>query len=324
MKVWKTEKIVYFNPKIPKKIDNKSKSNSNKNIKNPEQNLTSKFLLNKKTNLFKVETFEEYFSNESKAPNSGRWTLKEHILFLQALEKFGVNWKRIGKVIQTRTANQIRSHCQKFVIKLKNCKDEELGIDFTLDNIHNMDDIINHIRSVNKNFDVVNILLYMSGKYLSNINSRNLNKIKKIVDVNNIFEQDIKNNINDEINFNEILGLNQGNRLIEEKRYNPQLINYKLDNNNNNINNSFKQNMNFFNNNMYNLNHNYINNPIIMNLVYNINNNINLCGNIQNLNNFNIYNGNQDNSLNNKISEKNCIIKNNNDKYGLNINNINN
>ena len=60
----KAEKIVYFNPKIQKQIDDKSITNlnniSNNNIKTPVQNLTNKFLLNKKTNLFKVETFEEY------------------------------------------------------------------------------------------------------------------------------------------------------------------------------------------------------------------------------------------------------------------------
>ena len=151
MKVWKTEKIIYFNPKISKTIDNKSISNSNNNpnnnIKNPKLNLTSKSLSNKKIKLFKVETFEDYYSNEDQTPNSGRWTLKEHILFLQSLDKYGVKWKKFQKMIKARTANQIRSHCQKFIKKLKNCKDEELGIYFTLDNINNMNDVINHIKS---------------------------------------------------------------------------------------------------------------------------------------------------------------------------------
>ena len=161
MKVWKTERIVYFKPNIPKKNEDKSKSNF---IKEPKHNLHPKSLLNKKFFLFKVEKFEDYYICDDKDANVGRWTLKEHIQFLQALEKYGVNWKIIRKIIRTRTATQIRSHCQKFFIKLKNCKDEELGIDFTLDHIRSMKDILDHIKSVNKNFDVVNVLLYISGK----------------------------------------------------------------------------------------------------------------------------------------------------------------
>ena len=221
------EKIIYFHPKLPKKIDNKSipdfNNNSNNNINNIEHNLTSKFLLKNKINLFKVEKFEEDEPNEDKTPKKGRWTLKEHIQFLQALDKFGMKWKKVKKIIKTRTTNQIISHCQKFFIRLKNCKDGELGIDFTLDNIRNMNDIINHIKSVNKNFDVVNVLLYMSGKYSSNIhyNTRKLKIIEKALDVNNIFKEDIKSITNNEINFKDVLDINQVSkgRAINEVLY---------------------------------------------------------------------------------------------------------
>jgi SHAQKYF class myb-like DNA-binding protein len=327
MKVWKTEKVVYFKPKIQKKTDIKSISNSNinsnnnpnNNIKIHEQNLDKNFLLKKRIFPFKVEKYEENLSDENENNNSGRWTLNEHILFLQALDKFGMKWKKFKKMIKTRTGNQIRSHCQKFFTKLKNCKDEELGIDFTLNNIHNMDDIIKHIKSVNKNYDVVNVLLYISGKYSSNSDTRKSNKISKALDVNNIFEQDIKSNTNNEINFNEILGLNEVNKLIEETRNKQQLINNNLGNSNN----SFRQNWNFCNNSIYNLIHNYIKNSMIMNFVNNINN-IKLVNNIQNLNNIYVYNDNQKNSLNEKISEKNSTIKNNNDNDCHYINNIKN
>ena len=320
----KAEKIVYFNPKIQKKIDDKSITNlnniSNNNIKTPVQNLTPKFLLNKKTNLFKVETFEEYYPNEDKSPKSGRWTLKEHIIFLQALEKFGTNWKKFKKMIKTRTANQIRSHCQKFLILLKKCKDDELGIDFTSDYIQNMNDVINHIKTVNKNFDVVNILLYISGKYFSNSDTKKSNIIKKAFDVNNIFDNEIKSNNNDEINnFNEAQDINEVNKLNEEVGNEKELINDNLYNIN-----SFQQNMNFFNSNYNNIINNYINNVMIMNFVDNINNNISLANHFQNLNNLNIYNFNQNNSINNKNSEINPQIKNNNDIDCINIHNTEN
>ena len=83
MKLWKIEKVVYFNTKIIKKSNQKSTSysinNPSNNIKNPKHNLTPKFSLNKKIKLFKVETIEEDDTNEDKTPNSGEWTLKEQI-----------------------------------------------------------------------------------------------------------------------------------------------------------------------------------------------------------------------------------------------------
>ena len=308
MKVWKTEKIIQFHPKlakIAKNIDNNiSISNSNKNstnkINNPKQKLSPKLSTTKKTKLFKVETFEEYYSSENQTPNSGRWTLKEHILFLQALDKYGVKWKKFQKMIKTRTANQIRSHCQKFFKRLKHCKDAELGIDFTSDNINNMNDVINHIKSVNKNKDVVNVLLYISGKYPSNFFSRRSTIIEKAVNVNNLFEDDIKSNTDNEINSNKFLQINQANKLFEETKKQRQLINNILDNNN-----PFKQNTNFFNYNIYNSINNFRNNSIIMNFVNNINNsNILLSSNNQNLNK-----DNPKKELNNKIPEKNVVIE---------------
>ena len=323
MKVWKTEKIIQFHPKlakIAKNIDNNiSISNSNKNstnkINNPKQKLSPKLSTTKKTKLFKVETFEEYYSSENQTPNSGRWTLKEHILFLQALDKYGVKWKKFQKMIKTRTANQIRSHCQKFFKRLKHCKDAELGIDFTSDNINNMNDVINHIKSVNKNKDVVNVLLYISGKYPSNFFSRRSTIIEKAVNVNNLFEDDIKSNTDNEINSNKFLQINQANKLFEETKKQRQLINNILDNNN-----PFKQNTNFFNYNIYNSINNFRNNSIIMNFVNNINNsNILLSSNNQNLNK-----DNPKRELNNKIPEKNGVIEINDIDDCLDNNNIKN
>ena len=83
------------------------------------------------------------------------------------------------KRTNSRTKNQIRYHNQKLFKRLKNCKDEELGIDFTSDNIKNMNDIIHHIKSVNKNYDIVNVLLYISGKPPSNINKKKIEYNRK-------------------------------------------------------------------------------------------------------------------------------------------------
>ncbi|KRX03542.1 Homeodomain protein [Pseudocohnilembus persalinus] len=49
---------------------------------------------------------------------NGRWTDEEHSLFLKGLQMHGKNWKLIEKMIQTRTGSQIRSHAQKYYLKL--------------------------------------------------------------------------------------------------------------------------------------------------------------------------------------------------------------
>ena len=33
----------------------------------------------------------------------GRWTKEEHILFIEALNKYGKNWKKAEEYIKTRT-----------------------------------------------------------------------------------------------------------------------------------------------------------------------------------------------------------------------------
>ena len=284
MKVFKTERIIYFNAKyMIKTRNNKEKTNTNNSyyfqtIQEKKEIKTSESLKPKKYNLFKVENYDDYFENEFKCSKIGRWTLKEHIRYLQAIDRYGLNWKKIKKVIKTRTSNQIRSHNQKFLKKIKQCKDEDLGIDFTLDSIHNMKDVIKHIRSVNNEFDVVNVLLYMSEKcYTKNKPSNKLVEIEKELNINNLFNDDInaenvniKNNMNDDEK-------EKNNRINEEMIVKGLTPNNPL----------LMSNMNFINNYLEILMFNYLNNEIITNIISNINNNTFLCNNLQNLNNNN-------------------------------------
>lgn len=50
--------------------------------------------------------------------NSGRWDHSEHKYFLELLEAHGKDWKKISSLIPTRTEQQVRSHAQKFYLKL--------------------------------------------------------------------------------------------------------------------------------------------------------------------------------------------------------------
>ena len=51
--------------------------------------------------------------------SSGRWNLDEHKKFIEAIIKYGNDWKEVQKYIGTRSSSQARSHAQKFFIKLK-------------------------------------------------------------------------------------------------------------------------------------------------------------------------------------------------------------
>ena len=126
MEKFKTEKIVYF------KMNNASKTTPNKILSKPKINYINKFLcykenftqnfLNKKLIRCKEDKNKYKNLDKTKELKEGRWTLKEHIQFLQALNQFGLNWKKISNLIPSRTPIQIRSHAQKFFIKLKNVK----------------------------------------------------------------------------------------------------------------------------------------------------------------------------------------------------------
>jgi SHAQKYF class myb-like DNA-binding protein len=49
---------------------------------------------------------------------SGRWTREEHHTFIKGLEMYGKGWKKIASLIKTRTVVQIRTHAQKYFLKL--------------------------------------------------------------------------------------------------------------------------------------------------------------------------------------------------------------
>ena len=49
----------------------------------------------------------------------GRWDASEHRRFLEAMERFGNSWKLVCNHIRTRTADQIRSHAQKYYEGIK-------------------------------------------------------------------------------------------------------------------------------------------------------------------------------------------------------------
>lgn len=295
-KVFKTQKIVLFKTKTILKQKKRFKiSTEKKNLLIPKiheknQNLISSQFLKKKRyhfNINKIDTVQSI--------NGGRWNDKEQTSFLQALDKYGVNWKKISESTPSRTNNQIRSHAQKFFQKIKKYKNEELGIDLTLDSVQNIKDAIRHIKSVNSDYSIFSIFSHISELY-----DKKKSKLRKQeINTNNIFLEGGNNNINNV--YNNFTFDNKENTIIKEKDINLQLININnnssntIDSLNNLDNKEVNKTINYYsiNNNQgcgNIINYDYFNQLIINNVV-NIMNNINktiLYNYLNNLNNYNI------------------------------------
>lgn len=325
-----------------KKIQNKFilKKMLNNSINSPKKAKTKNGIqikfLTMKTNHFQVDKLEgKYKKKDSLSFKSkeGRWTEEEQDKFLEGIVLYGINWKKIKCLIESRTAVQVRSHAQKYFQKMKSCKDEILGIDFTLDSISNIQGMINQIKSINSNFDVINVLKYLE-KQLNKECKRIRNSIKTNKDEKNIFDLQ-KDHIND-LNNLENNNFNNNNNIYNQNNQINEIIKLNLNN---------YTSYNSFLNNNYNINNILINNYLLNCL--NISNYYNLLSfllynsypNYNNdilLNNY-LLNNNLDNPIinpltinpNDYINRSNIINKvsdfvniNNNLDNGFNINNL--
>ena len=257
----------------------------------------------KKKNRFKVEKESDEEDQKKKRVKFvvsnlelGRWSYEEHKRFVRSIVKYPNNWEKITKEVKTRSDVQIRSHCQKFFKKLKKCRSDQLGIDFTSDTIHSIKDMIDHVNSVNNNYDIIKIFLHLPklceiretikydsedeeinfDKYENDLIYKNKNKkntksplqiqnISENFNLNNILYINYLNNINNDVNsfiLNYIVnqkGVNNG--------FNPILSNYTENLQNYNILPQYALNNNFIFNNV-NLNNNISNNIYINNHLY--------------------------------------------------------
>ena len=197
-------------------------------LNSPENNKDRKIIkfLTKKLNKFRVDNNNKNNNTKKrKDSKNGRWTLKEHIEFLNGIAKYGNDLSKIK--INSRNSEQLRSHTQKFLKKLKKVNDEQLGIDFTPNHIKNLKDMVNHIKFVNYNYDITNVFLYLSEKIEK---KRGKFSYKKNYIINN-------NNENNEILLNEEKNDNVGFNVNNIDNY--EINDIKIDNISMNIINNF-------------------------------------------------------------------------------------
>ena len=82
---------------------------------------------------------DSIFNNEILAKNQTN-IFNENVLS-------GINWKKVKTLIPTKTTAEIKSFAQNFFYKMKSCKDDNLGIDFSLNSVNSLKDMLYQIRS---------------------------------------------------------------------------------------------------------------------------------------------------------------------------------
>ena len=140
--------------------------------------LAPTFLRKKKFNVIKSkkhknkDTLNEYICH-------GYWDRNEHNKFIDALYLYNCKWLKIEAYIKNRSYKQIRSHAQKFYVKLKSYKDEELGLDFTSPKVKSLKNIIEIIKEKEINEKNCEKLLHIISDKISfgkNVHRENLDE----------------------------------------------------------------------------------------------------------------------------------------------------
>jgi len=151
--------------------DNKFLSLSERdNLQKPKKKIFS-IISGNDNSFLKKKKFEVTYTKDKKNKEKyniyGYWDKSEHKKFIDALYLYNCEWLKIQKYLKNRSYMRIRSHAQKFYLKLKSFKDEKLELDFTPSNVNSLNDIIKIVREkerISKNSEK---LLYIISEKLS-------------------------------------------------------------------------------------------------------------------------------------------------------------
>ena len=161
---------------------------------------------------------------ESDNSNNGRWRQDEQIRFAEAVLKYGNDWKNIQNHVSSRNITQVRSHAQKFLMKLK---ESNFLINKGLAQNLSWTKIMNFLNSTLTYEELREVLFSVEQtgqKKISNKKVKNLKKIQKSKkagkeNINQFEGENSKNNneIIGEINNNNFLNLDEENYNIKNK-----------------------------------------------------------------------------------------------------------
>ena len=141
-----------------------------------------KFVLTKEestpSNLLQKKTLLKL--NEQKIENNnlngGRWSKDEQRLFAEAVLKFGNDWKKIQNHISSRNITQVRSHAQKFLMKLKENKFlQKKGMELSL----SWTKVMNYLRSTLRYDELKEVLFSVEQPDNKKPSKKKSKKVKK-------------------------------------------------------------------------------------------------------------------------------------------------
>jgi SHAQKYF class myb-like DNA-binding protein len=152
-------------PLLQEKSVNQIFSNENKEQKRIKIRLSiikdvpySQKIINSNANLFsnpdrksmkknKEMQFKNRRVNRDGNLNCGRWQPEEHERFIEAIMKYGNEWKSVQKHVGSRSSTQARSHAQKFFVKMKKANLIDINIDLSKNSIKTLHEIANNMNS---------------------------------------------------------------------------------------------------------------------------------------------------------------------------------
>ena len=193
---------------------------------------------------------------------TGRWKSDEHQRFIDAIIRYGNNWRQVQKCVGTRSSTQTRSHAQKFFEKLKRSKlFNKENYDFSKNSLKILHDIMKNLpdKEYNQTLKALHSLSYerksnyendknniQNNNGFINFNNKNFNDNKENNFDKNICDENNNNIINNEENIKNIKFCNQGYCFLENNNNNKLYNNddYLLYNSNYNISNINNTNCN--------------------------------------------------------------------------------
>ena len=191
-----------------KYLGKKRKILFNSTKKSNESNLFKTYIFDPSKTRLKIFRINKDKLNSSKINktsgiNEGIWSFDEHLKFIEGIILFKKDWYKIAKYVGTRGLIQVRSHSQKFYLKLKKIKNNNFGINFQNKNIKNIFDIIYLLKEKNNSNN--NEKEYIINALISLTKSINLH----------FLVDDIKNKTDD--NYNDCISANENN-IIDNKK----------------------------------------------------------------------------------------------------------
>jgi SHAQKYF class myb-like DNA-binding protein len=154
-----------------------------------EQNSTNNSEKKLKKHSFKLRR------NRDGSYHCGRWQPDEHQRFIEAIFKFGNEWKQVQKYVGTRSSTQARSHAQKIFVKMKRSDLIGFDIDFSKNSIVTLHSLANNLSS-EEYFNAVKVLNCVAFE-----RKPQLQKRKKRDDLSNDSFLELANTINSNLKY---------------------------------------------------------------------------------------------------------------------------